>query len=66
MHLFEIAIQRGTAGRWPVVVQHTVPGILLPVRTEGTLAFDLEELKAMILLKPCEFEQVRDAILYLS
>jgi hypothetical protein len=41
MHLFEITIQRGAQGRWPVVAEETATGTFLPVRTEGVLQLDL-------------------------
>jgi hypothetical protein len=48
MHLFEITIQRGMEGRWPVVVEQTAAGTLLPVRTEGALQLDLPEFKTQL------------------
>src|SRR5262249_36940789 len=39
-HLFELTIQRGGGGRWPVVAERTAPGAFLPVRAEGFLELD--------------------------
>src|SRR2546425_206847 len=49
MNLFEITVQRGVGGRWPVVVEHTAAGTFLPVRTEGTLQLDLPAFKTQLL-----------------
>jgi hypothetical protein len=48
MNLFEITIQRGAEGQWPVVVEQTAAGSFLPVRTEGTLPLDLAEFKTQL------------------
>jgi hypothetical protein len=68
MHTFEITIQRRSGDRWPVVVELTAPGALLPSRREGVLALDLEELEAaapedygVILGRALFVEDVRDA-----
>ncbi|MFI5454371.1 MAG: CHAT domain-containing protein [Isosphaerales bacterium] len=45
-HLFELTIQNGSAGRWPVVAERTAPGAFLPVRAEGVLGLDREALAA--------------------
>jgi hypothetical protein len=48
MNLFEMTLQRGASGRWPVVVEQTTPGTFLPVRTEGALELDLPEFKTRL------------------
>jgi WD40 repeat protein len=44
MHTFEIAIQRRSGDRWPVVIQQVISGADLPVRREGSFALDADEL----------------------
>src|SRR3712207_8170685 len=43
-YTFEITVQRKSEDRWPVVVQQVAPGAELPVRREGTLALERDEL----------------------
>src|SRR5579871_2275321 len=56
MNLFEITIQRGTQGRWPVVVEQTSAGTLLAVRSEGQLQLDLEEFKIQLDSQPAPLD----------
>jgi hypothetical protein len=51
-HLFEITIQNGSGGRWPVVTERTAPGAILPVRTEGIIRLDKE---ALVVADPDEY-----------
>ena len=44
MNIFEITIQRKLGDAWPVVVEHSRPDALSPVRKEGSLQLDLTEL----------------------
>jgi WD40 repeat protein len=46
MYTLEIAIQRSAGHGWPVVVEQTPPGVLLPQRSEGVLRLDRTELLA--------------------
>ncbi len=46
MNTFEITIQRKADDGWPVTAEQSRPGSFLPVRSEGLLTFDLEQLLA--------------------
>src|SRR5262245_3103471 len=46
MDAFEITIQRQAGDSWPVVVEQRTSGAFLPVRAEGRLRIDEEELRA--------------------
>ena len=46
MHTLEIRLQRSVEGRSPVVVERSVGGGALPMRSEGELTLSLEELQA--------------------
>jgi len=49
MNTFEITIQRKSKESWPVVVERSQPGVLLPIRSEGTFQLtttDFEELQS--------------------
>ncbi|MEW5859394.1 MAG: CHAT domain-containing protein, partial [Cyanobacteriota bacterium] len=51
MNTFEITIQRKSGAYWPIVVEHTRPGVLLPIRAEGTLQLhqeDFQELTSLL------------------
>jgi hypothetical protein len=48
MNLFEVTIQRGMEGRWPVVVEQTAAGTFLPVRSEGALQLELPEFNTQL------------------
>ncbi|MBD2677209.1 CHAT domain-containing protein [Nostoc paludosum FACHB-159] len=56
MNTFEITIQRKSGDNWPVVVEHTQPGILLPLRSEGNFRLTEEDLQRLTSLSG----QVRD------
>ncbi|AFY66271.1 CHAT domain-containing protein [Geitlerinema sp. PCC 7407] len=43
MNTFEITIQRKSGAYWPIVVEHTRPGVLLPIRAEGFLQLTQED-----------------------
>jgi WD40 repeat protein/DNA replication protein DnaC len=45
MNTFEITIQRKSGDNWPIVVEHSQPGILLPLRSEGNLCLAAEDLQ---------------------
>jgi len=50
MNTFEITIQRKSKESWPVVVERSQPGVLLPLRSEGTFRLtttDFEELQSL-------------------
>ncbi|MEH2053289.1 nSTAND1 domain-containing NTPase [Nostoc sp.] len=47
MNTFEITIQRKSGDTWPVVVEHSQPGILLPLRSEGNLCLTAEDLQRL-------------------
>jgi CHAT domain len=49
MNTFEITIQRKADNLWPVVVEQSASDVFLPVRDEGVLQVDLQELKAQLL-----------------
>jgi hypothetical protein len=50
MNTFEITIQRKLGDNWPIVVEHTQPGTLLPLRSEGNLSLNNEDLQRLISL----------------
>ncbi|MBW4625721.1 MAG: PD40 domain-containing protein [Brasilonema octagenarum HA4186-MV1] len=56
MNTFEITIQRKSGDSWPIVVEHTQPGVLLPLRLEGNLCLSTEDLQHLTSLQG----QVRD------
>ncbi|MBW4614696.1 MAG: CHAT domain-containing protein [Desmonostoc vinosum HA7617-LM4] len=56
MNTFEIIIQRKSGDAWPIVVEHTQPGVLLPLRLEGNLCLSAEDLQHLTSLQG----QVRD------
>ncbi|MEH2324325.1 MAG: CHAT domain-containing protein [Nostoc sp.] len=43
MNTFEITIQRKSGDNWPIVVEHSQPGILLPLRSEGNFCLTTED-----------------------
>jgi hypothetical protein len=45
MDAFEITIQRQAGDSWPVVVEQRTSGAFLPVRAEGRLRIDTDELR---------------------
>ncbi|BAY14861.1 WD-40 repeat-containing protein [Anabaenopsis circularis NIES-21] len=50
MNTFEIIIQRKSGDSWPIVVEYSRPGILLPLRAEGNLQLietDLQQLLSL-------------------
>ncbi|MEH1824200.1 MAG: CHAT domain-containing protein [Nostoc sp.] len=47
MNTFEITIQRKSGDTWPVVVEHSQAGILLPLRSEGNLSLTTEDLQRL-------------------
>jgi WD40 repeat protein len=51
MNIFEITIQRKSKESWPIVVERSQPGVLLPLRHEGTFQLsqtDFEELQSLL------------------
>jgi WD40 repeat protein len=50
MNTFEITIQRQSGDSWPIVVEHSRPGELLPLRSEGSLKLSSENLQELISL----------------
>ncbi|WP_445633987.1 CHAT domain-containing protein [Nostoc sp. DSM 114161] len=48
MNTFEITIQRKSENNWPIVVEHTRFGELLPLRSEGTLELSAENFQQLI------------------
>jgi len=48
MSIFEITVQRKSGDDWPVVVEHSKPGVFLPVRNEGLLSLDQTELLSQV------------------
>jgi len=48
MNTFEITIQRKAGDTWPVIAEQSCPGSFLPVRSEGVLAVDPEQLLALL------------------
>jgi energy-coupling factor transporter ATP-binding protein EcfA2 len=56
MNTFEITIQRKSGDSWPIVVEHTQPGLLLPLRLESNLCLTEENLQQLTSLQG----QVRD------
>jgi formylglycine-generating enzyme required for sulfatase activity/energy-coupling factor transporter ATP-binding protein EcfA2 len=73
VNTFEITIQRKSGDRWPIVAEHSRPGELLPIRSEGTLVVTLEDVQQLtsLLTKPKDYgtvlgkalfqDQIRDA-----
>ncbi|AFZ57906.1 CHAT domain-containing protein [Anabaena cylindrica] len=47
MNIFEITIQRKSGDNWPIVVEHSRPGELLPLRSEGSLKLTSENLQQL-------------------
>ncbi|MEJ6486821.1 SUMF1/EgtB/PvdO family nonheme iron enzyme [Nostoc punctiforme UO1] len=47
MNTFEITIQRKSGDHWPIVAEHSRPGELLPIRSEGTLVVTLEDVQQL-------------------
>src|SRR4028119_1263523 len=47
MNTFEITIQRQSGDSWPIVVEHSRPGELLPSRSEGSLKLSSENLQQL-------------------
>lgn len=47
MTAFEITLQRKYGDTWPVVAEQEFSGVLLPVRSEGELQLDLDELETI-------------------
>ncbi|MEH1824199.1 MAG: CHAT domain-containing protein [Nostoc sp.] len=47
MNTFEITIQRKSENNWPIVVEHTRFGELLPLRSEGTLELTAENVQQL-------------------
>jgi WD40 repeat protein len=47
MNTFEITIQRRSGDSWPIVVEHSRPGELLPLRSEGSLKLTSENLQQL-------------------
>ncbi|TAF09613.1 MAG: CHAT domain-containing protein [Nostocales cyanobacterium] len=47
MNTFEITIQRKSGDNWPIVVEHSRPGELLPLRSEGSLKLTSENLQQL-------------------
>ncbi|MEH2115320.1 hypothetical protein [Nostoc sp.] len=47
MNTFEITIQRKSENNWPIVVEHTRFGELLPLRSEGTLELTAENFQQL-------------------
>ncbi|MDZ8189931.1 MAG: CHAT domain-containing protein [Nostoc sp. ChiSLP02] len=47
MNTFEITIQRKSENNWPIVVEHTRFGELLPLRSEGTLELTPENFQQL-------------------
>ncbi|MGF2040435.1 MAG: eIF2A-related protein [Nostoc sp. CmiVER01] len=43
MNTFEITIQRKSGDNWPIVVEHSQPDVLLPLRSEGNLCLTAED-----------------------
>src|SRR5262249_42475381 len=48
MSTLEITVQRKSGDDWPVVAVQAAGGVLLPVRDEGVLQVNLEELKTQL------------------
>jgi WD40 repeat protein/energy-coupling factor transporter ATP-binding protein EcfA2 len=51
MNTFEITIQRKSTESWPIVVEQTRPGLLLPIRHESRFQLsqtDLEDLRSLL------------------
>ncbi|MFB8791317.1 MAG: CHAT domain-containing protein [Potamolinea sp.] len=51
MNTFEITIQRKLGNNWPIVIEYTRSGILLPLRSEGTLKLNQEDFGHLISLQ---------------
>jgi WD40 repeat protein/energy-coupling factor transporter ATP-binding protein EcfA2 len=47
MNTFEITIQRKSGDNWPIVVEHSRSGELLPLRAEGSLTLTTENLQKL-------------------
>ena len=48
MNTFEITIQRKSGDTWPVIAEQSRPGSFLPLRSEGVLAVEPEQLLALL------------------
>jgi len=48
MNTFEITIQRKAGDTWPVIAEQSRPGSFLPVRSEGVLTVDPEQLLTLL------------------
>ncbi|MFN6450383.1 MAG: eIF2A-related protein [Nostoc sp. DedSLP05] len=48
MNTFEITIQRKSGNSWPIVVEHSQAGVLLPLRSEGNFRLTDEDLQHLI------------------
>ncbi len=48
MNTLEITIQRKVGDSWPVIAEQSRPGNFLPVRSEGLLTIDQEQLLAQL------------------
>src|SRR5689334_5971662 len=66
MNTFEITIQRKSGDRWPIVAEHSRPGELLPIRSEGTLVVTLEDVQQLISLlgRPKDYGKVLGKALF--
>ena len=51
MTVLEITVQRGSGGVWPVVLEHSRPDALSPIRKEGELRLGDEEQQRLIQLE---------------
>ncbi|BBD60981.1 WD-40 repeat-containing protein [Nostoc sp. HK-01] len=51
MNTFEIIIQRKSGDSWPIVVEYSRPGILLPLRAEGNLQLTETDLQQLLSLQ---------------
>ncbi|MBD2494311.1 SUMF1/EgtB/PvdO family nonheme iron enzyme [Nostoc sp. FACHB-280] len=47
MNIFEITIQRKYQDSWPVVVEHTKPGQFVPIRNQGILEINDDDIAAL-------------------
>ncbi|MEH1819141.1 MAG: SUMF1/EgtB/PvdO family nonheme iron enzyme [Nostoc sp.] len=66
MNTFEITIQRKSGDRWPIVAEHSRPGELLPIRSEGTLVITPEDVQQLIslLARPKDYGEVLGKALF--
>ncbi|BCL39605.1 eIF2A-related protein [Nostoc sp. MS1] len=66
MNTFEITIQRKSGDRWPIVAEHSRPGELLPIRSEGTLVVTLEDVQQLtsLLGRPKDYGTVLGKALF--